>query len=375
MFECEMPIVKSLALSKRVGASLLFVSVLGGALVLPGVYAAASGGWMDGLWWRIYCTTIMLFLAVIFWLAPFLLGLYFLVNKGSVTIDGASVSYHLSRSLMGPSRWSEPLNSYRGVLYAKESTHSHGTDTVVDEFRIELHHDDPEKCIILEEGDDYVRGMRKRWEQFAELLSLPALRQTAEGLEVRQVGELDSSVAEQVSAGTVSYESDEANIPYDVSVTMSKDALALGFACPSFTFGRAVYSLSAAVAFILIGSFVKGCSVFIAFGVLGIVGSLCALLHSRYASYELMVSPRYVRLAKVWPWNPEKHLKYIAAEEIEEVYIVAKTVNGKMQGGPELHIEGDSGEIVAGKGVSPETLEWIKACILEVLAADRENAE
>jgi hypothetical protein len=85
---------------------------------------------------------------------------------------------------------------------------------------------------------------------------------------------------------------------------------------------------------------------------------------------KLLISPRAISLAIVLPWNPEKQLKHLAAENIEELLISSEVTNSKkVENSATLRFVTDDDIIEFGKGHNISTLEWIRGCAASVLSA------
>jgi len=70
------------------------------------------------------------------------------------------------------------------------------------------------------------------------------------------------------------------------------------------------------------------------------------------------------------PWNPEKQLKHLAAENIEELLISSEVKNSKKEeDSATLRFVTDDDIIEFGKGHDTFTLEWIRGCAASVLSA------
>ena len=374
-----LPIVQNLTRSRRWGVFWAVISCFPGSLIWAYVFAEVSGsvtstssGWM-----AIYDTVLILAILILLWIGPFLAALVYLITTGDLTVGGEEVTYNLTRGLWGRRFWSEPLSTYTGVLYDYQRYGGTVGETSSDSvLTIELLHDDPIRTVILEKRENYFKHsseMRQMWEEYAKLLNLPALRRTEDGIEARELEQLDVSAAELVQDGLVRYELESEAIPKEIDVVGSQDVLVLGLNYRTVSIWKTLGGLAFAVAISLIGAIFGGGVIVFVVGGLFLLAPLVEYLADRVTHYRLMVSPVFVKLAISMPWISDKVLRHLSATDIEEVNVVDRVINGKTQGAPAIHIEGDSGEIVVGTGLPVETLEWIKGCVLEVLARGRKR--
>ena len=113
----------------------------------------------------------------------------------TVTIDNGEVCL----SKKGTALWREPFSAFQGVLWHEEMRGTSKNRTL--HQVIDLSHATDEArtvCLLDSQRSD---GVRKAWEDAAGLLGLPALRETADGVERREPGELDMSVADRMRDG------------------------------------------------------------------------------------------------------------------------------------------------------------------------------
>ncbi len=114
-------------------------------------------------------------------------GMAELLRKLEITIDGTTVR-QTRRSLRGVRRWSVPLASYQGVLKRSEGRGGVSGRRGPVTYSIVLHHPEHAREVVLYRGVGDVHlppeDWEPRWHELAALLSLPTLRQTADGISV-----------------------------------------------------------------------------------------------------------------------------------------------------------------------------------------------
>jgi hypothetical protein len=161
---------------------------LGALLVCLGLVWAALAG--TGFAWGLRTgasSTVFLLIGVV--AVPGVVALFYgmgeLLSKLEIAIDGTTVR-QTRRSLRGVQRWSVPLTSYQGVLKRSEGGGGAPGRRGPVNYGLVLYHPQQAREVVLYQalGDTHLppEDWERRWRELAELLSLPMLRQTAEGI-------------------------------------------------------------------------------------------------------------------------------------------------------------------------------------------------
>ncbi len=126
-------------------------------------------------------------------------GIRNIFGRTRITIDATKVNLS-RRTIRGKETWTEPLASYRGLLTKEKRRKSSDDDYTI--FLVILKHtriDEKDVTLVRMTGSV---DLRSEAEQFAKLLQLPVLAETADGgYEARAVSDLDKSVAELAAEG------------------------------------------------------------------------------------------------------------------------------------------------------------------------------
>jgi len=106
------------------------------------------------------------------------MGLHLLLSEATIVITNEAVEY-TGRGLSGRNEWAEPLENYQGVVKRFANQDHLGTC-----YEITLKHDDENKDVILFRARNAAAEILwdESWRQFGQLLKLPLLEETADGL-------------------------------------------------------------------------------------------------------------------------------------------------------------------------------------------------
>jgi hypothetical protein len=267
--------------------------------------------------------------------------------------------------------WTTPLSDYAGVLMY-DVHHSGGKNSSsYTEYILDLHHpDDKKKTLRLWCCRSYERH-RAEWERYARLLDLPALLKTPDGIEQREVDDLDKSVRERIAEGSMELTFDASTHPPGdkLSVSVEGDGLLIttrGGLGKAFKVVPVIFVLTAA-GMIAGGIFaLSPASIILPItGCFFLLMSMGLAFAARTFGQYLRVSPAGVRTWWTHPWGRFAE-KMLPSQEIEEV--VVRTPPGS-QGFKAVVVIADSGVAWWGMGLSQEELEWVRDCIVTVISA------
>jgi hypothetical protein len=230
-------------------------------------------------------------------------------------------------------------------------------------YIVELRHPDPKKAVRLFVSKSDL-GFRAIWEDYCRQLNVPAVELDGGKLVKRDVADLDKSVKELVKEGKVNVDFDPSKPPPDgLVLRINGNILELTVVKKSPSIGLVIALLVPCV-FIYIGFFVEGCPV--AFGVFGAVFLVLFVLGgvwSVLAKDHKIVGKDEIRLRQSTPWGASE-VACVSAETIEQVRIGSKAGNGRNA----VLLETDGATIEVGAGLSAESLEWLKNCIVRVIS-------
>ena len=294
----------------------------------------------------------------------FLGGLYVMTFRETIRIDATNVSRE-SKSIFGYKYWTEPLQRYSGVLSRTERRSGGKNSSSYTAHIIELYHEDKKKRILLYESRSD-RGFRKIWEDYCRQLNIPAIQDAGGKMHTRAVSDLDKSVRELVQEGKVSVDFDPKAPPpagFDARVVGGSLRVALPKKSSSII-GLIIAVLFAGV-FIFIGFWVDDAPVM--FGIIGIILLLIFIAAGIWQAITrnvLLLGRSEIKILQETPWG-ETTGSTLKAEEIEEVRI-GPISQGTKQMAVLLVTDHNTRKI--GDGLPRESQEWLKNCILAVIA-------
>ncbi|MDI6402788.1 hypothetical protein QLX67_12340 [Balneolaceae bacterium ANBcel3] len=305
--------------------------------------------------------------SIVFSVGFLLTGLHFLRFREVITIENERVVYE-KESLFGQKYWQEPLKNFQGVLQRTEYRSGGKNSPSYTLYIVELCHPDSKKTLLLHESrDDH--DFRKTWEAYSRTLKVPALVKEGERIIKRAVEDLDKSIKELAEEGKIDISFDPAQAPpVGVVATVEKDALKMMLPNAPFKasnlVGISVFLLFPMV-FIYIGFFLEDAS--IAFGIMGSIFLLVVVfsfIWKAIAKEVLWVSSKEVRFFYETPWG-ERPGSALKTKQVEAVR-VGKRVDDRINRNGLLIIS-DELQLKVGEGLTDETLEWLKQCVLAVI--------
>ncbi len=294
----------------------------------------------------------------------FLVGLNQFFIKGTIKIGAEEISY-FRKTLFKRAEWTEPVSSYKGVLYRSEyhsGGKNHSSYTL---YIVELLHEEKEKTVQLfsSRSDGEVR---KYWEDGARMLGKPALEKDGSGFIERDVEDLDKSVKELVQEKKIKVDFDPRSTPPDgLSVEVKDGLMCITLSTSPVPPVAALFMLAFPCVFIYIGFFMKEPPII--FGIIGILFLLIfggVVVGSHFVRRQLQLSSSYVRSVLLTPWGGKMAVQ-LSADEIEQVTVKESSQTTRK----EVSVKSDTGEITLGQSLKPEAQEWLKNCILAVISA------
>lgn len=336
---------------------MIFAVLWGGIPTFMLVKAIQSGAMQAGLWG--------LLLFGIIGIGLFIGGLAGLVGSTTTTLSLERVSV-TRKSLFGTRQWSEALTAFPGIRYRSEY-HSGGENSPsYTLYIVELVHADPKKAVRLYEARAEV-GVRGIWEDACRTLNRPAVEGEGASLVIRAVEDLNKSVKELAREGKLHVEIDLSRTP-PAGLSLRVDGTVLEITIQARRYAGMAGALIGFVVsgvFVYVGFFIRGAPIF--FGLLGSVIMLVVLASLVW----MLITQEQIRLAKDelhlrrrTPWGPTTGIR-ISAASVETVRVGRK----ENQGGTGILVETDAGTTPLGVGLSSGCLEWLRNCILKVIAA------
>jgi hypothetical protein len=335
---------------------MIFALFWGGLPTIVLIISIASGKFEPGMLLVLFFTLIGA--------ALFVGGLNVVVGSTITIIDRTRVSV-TKKSLFGTKQWSEQLSVFDGVLSRSEYHQGGKNQPSYTLYIVELRHADPKKAVKLYESrsDEDFRAI---WEDYCRKLNLQALETDGGTLVKRDVEDLDKSVKELVREGKVKVKFDPSKAPpAELSLRVDGDVLELTVVKKkSSPVGYAIALIIPGV-FAYIGFFVKGCPI-----LFGIVGAVLfavvawGIVWSLIAKDQIRIGKDEIRTRQLTPWGATEGAS-VRSEGIETVRIGKE--GGSGQNG--VVLETDERHVTVGAGLSAESLEWLKNCIVRVIAA------
>lgn len=337
----------------------LFSLAWGGIPTVALIFIIASGQFEPG------ALAILLFTVI--GAGLFFLGLKMLFKRKKLHIDHEGVRVD-EKGLFSASSWSEPFSSYTGVS-SREEYHSGGKNSPsYTLYIVELAHEDKEKVITLYSSKSQ-EGHRKIWEDYCRKLNLPAVEKDGDGYLKRDVEDLDKTVAELVQEGKIDVDFDPSqNIPQELSVRPEGDELAIIMNRKKSVVGGIIgllFGLGFPGVFIWVGFFTKNGPIM--FGLVGVFILLAIIAGVTFGMLTkpcVRVSKERVTLCWVGRWG-EMFPRSINSAEVESVKVYKKDGTAH----DAVWLVSDANALSIGQGLQREALEWLKSCILKVIAS------
>jgi hypothetical protein len=339
------------------GVVLLIFAVLWGGVPTAALISAMAAG-------KLRPDVVLILFFSVSGAGMFIGGVHLLFSSTTTTIDGERVSV-TKKSLFGMRQWSELISAYEGVQ-SRSEYHSGGKNSPsYTLYIVELLHKDPKKTVRLyQSSDDEV--FRTIWEDYCRKLNMPAIETDGSKMIKRDAEDLDKSVRELVKEGKVRLEFDPSKPPpHGLSLKVDGDALELTVVKKKSSPVRAVIAVLIPGAFMYIGFFVENCPVFIGtVGAAFFLAFLAAFIWSLIVKDQIRISKDEILISQLTPWGPTIGDR-ISSEDVEVVRIGRE----RNQGRDSVLIETDQGNSKFGDGLSAESLEWLKNCIMRVISA------
>jgi hypothetical protein len=343
--------------AKGLGIFLMFFASLWGGIPTAALISAIKAG-------KLKPEMLFMLIFTVIGIALFVSGLHLLFSSTITTIDGERVIV-TKKSMFGMTQWSEFISGYEGVQ-SRNEYHSGGKNSPsYTLYIVEMLHKEPKKTVLLYQSDNN-EMFRIIWEDYCQKLNLPAVETDGSKMIKRDVADLDKSVRELVKEGKVQVEFDPSKPPPpELSLKVDGDVLELTVVKKKSSPASAAIALLIPGVFMYIGFFVKSCPLM--FGIIGAVFFLvflAAFVWSLIVKDQIRISKDEIHILQLTPWGPTIGDR-ISSETVEVVRI-GKESN---QGRDAVLIETDNGNSKVGEGLSAESLEWLKNCIMRVISA------
>jgi hypothetical protein len=290
-------------------------------------------------------------------------GLNLVVGSTTTVIDEHRVAV-TKKSLFGTRQWSEQLSAFEGVLSRSEYHQGGKNQPSYTLYIVELRHSDSKKAVKLYESRSDL-DFRTIWEGYCRRLNMPAVETDGKRLVKREVSDLDKSVKDLVREGKVKVEFDPSKAPpAELALRVDGDTLELTVVKKKSSLIPFAIALLIPCVFIYIGFFVKDCPVL--FGIVGVlffVLMLAGFIWSLVTKEQIRIGKEGILVRQLSPRGISE-IASVRSETIEQVRIGKKDGTGQ----DALLLETDDGTFEAGKGLSSESLEWLKNCIVRVIS-------
>jgi len=291
----------------------------------------------------------------------FLIGLNELFKVTTTTIDKRQISFSF-RSLLRSKQWVEDFENYKGILYRDAHPSGGKNKPSSTLYTVELFHNDREKVVLYQ--STYSKGMRRIWEDSCRKLNLQALEIDGSSLVKRNIEDLDKSIRDLVKEGKRSIDFEPSRPPpKGLKAKLAGNAFQITLTKGNLTIVGGVLALIVPSIFIVIGfSEDKG----LPMGIFGIVFALVevnALIGEMFWRSRISVGEDTIHLSRVAPWG-ETPGTTIIISEIESIIVERKDNHFHAQ----VFIKTDQQQEAIGGGLSPESLEWLKNCIVSIIS-------
>jgi hypothetical protein len=311
---------------------------------------------------------VLVFVAI--GVAIFVAGLNMFFSSTTIVIDVHGINV-TKKSLFGTRQWAERLDAYEGVLSRSEYHPGSKNSPSYTLYIVEMKHRERAKTVRLYESRSDI-GFRAVWEDYCRQLNMPAVEMDGSRTVKRGAADLDKSVRDLVKEGKLKVEFDPTGRPPpQLSLRIDGDVLELTVVRKRMTsitgllILLAVPAAMALIGFGVIGFLGKSVPV----GV-GVAGAVLFVLFLAFGIWSILTREQ-IRIGREWvetrqltPWGANEGEK-VASSEIETVRI--GTEDGR--GSDAVLLETDAGIVSIGEGLSPESMEWLKNCIMRVISA------
>lgn len=344
--------------SRLLGFFLMVFGLFWGAVPAMMLVSALSGGRFDGG---------MVFAVVLAGIgAAMVLGGFNLLFGSTTMAFGVHGLTVTKKSLFGSRQWSDEFRSFEGVLSRSEYHSGSKNSPSYTLYVVELKHNDAKKTVRLYESRSDL-GFRAVWEDYCRQLNLPALELDGARTVKRDAADLDKSIKELVKEGKLKVDFDPTRPP-PRELALRVDGTVL-----EFTVVRKKASSLAGMFIMLafpavlmgIGFLVKGVP-----APVGVVGAVLFALFLLFSVWSMLTREQIriggdeIQTRQLTPWGVSGG-EAVRSSEIETVRI--GTEDGRGQ--DSVLLETDAGIVSIGKGLSAESLTWLKNCVLRVISA------
>jgi hypothetical protein len=272
----------------------------------------------------------------------------------------------LKAGLLGRREWDARWSEYLGVL-ARTERRSAGQATYV-VYIVELKHASEKRRNVKAYESTARDGLRDKLKHYARLFGVPLLVETAEGFEERAPEDLDKTVRQRVTEGSLRTEFDPAAPPPDGGLVVGLEGDALVLRTQRSAAGVAVRIVPGIFLLAGIGVALAAAlfSIPALFAMAGLQLALAAgaFVLLRGLKEELRISPETVSKSWLLPFG-RFATRAVAAADIEDV-VVAKPFGGGM--GTSVQVVAGDTTLYCGRAQSAADKEWVRDCIIAVIS-------
>lgn len=290
-----------------------------------------------------------------------ILGIKMRSYREEVTIDSEKVTMR-KRTFSGFTEWTERIIKYKGLLYRAVFHAATKNNPSYTMHIFELVHDDTSRNIVVCEIRS-TESMRKMHEEYCRMLNIPAVVMDAGAVEVRDAVDLDKSIKQLADEGKLDVDFDPGKpAPAGVKLRIIGDDLEITMH-RKLNAGAFVSLLAVALIMIFAGYGTKtNAPLWFIIGAIMLFIAACMCISSYMIHEQVIVRKESVDTQIITPW------KAIAANRMYTKFIEDVRVDKSIKTGIDvLYIESDEKVMTIGEGMSVETLQWIKRCILKVM--------
>ena len=199
--EGRLPMRSSIAGSRLGGAFALVLGIVWASFFIDGIIAAVRPT-------LILAELLMMTLLTFPGILLLLYGVSQFVYREETVVDAKNISWR-RRGLSGTREWREPVYNYQGVLkdhlyWSRGGEGASGRSSRVLYF-VRLAHPDSGKEIELYRAESSLlvtpADWDEKWKQYGELLKLPVLEKTENGIRSSDAGDLETPLVDQIREG------------------------------------------------------------------------------------------------------------------------------------------------------------------------------
>lgn len=269
------------------------------------------------------------------------------------------------RSVWGKKRIvKESIKNYLGVRFRVAFYQSGLINS--NKYIIELYHKDPEKIVPLYISTSS-ENVRKKWKEYARFFKLPALINTDEGLQTRELKNLDKSIKEMAKLGFVvdDYDAYE-ELPHGICFARRKDKIVLKarkIIWDAYNFIAWFVIVFVGIGLVCMAFNPKAYQSDFAFGFYGMITIMALILIAAifvlFRKEKLVLKKHKIVHTHKYMMFSTKHNE-INKDEIEAIDVTQNPASGRFF----VSIISDNKTIAFGAKLPIKTLQWIKRFLI-----------